>query len=370
MSMIIDPYRFAPVGAPSALQTYQIIGVEHEASPAERWSTAGGGTAPSSIQSGITDAHGRVYFTSGTRGRHDLGANYSNLTLRMRFRPTINTGTDEILEMRDTSASPQCTIQLVAADGSFRVIRGASNVLETSDPGLWSINNWFYIEFQAVIDNSGSWLVRLWNDSGTLLDTLSGSGDTQETANAFANFVSFGSSTTDTYIDDISVDLGGAIIGARSIVIVRYPTGAGNYSAWTRGGTDTGANFSQINETVKDTVSYNQSTAADQKDSYAISLASLGGTMRALQVNGIARAATAGSRQFKVFLRIGGVDYEGAKTFTATSTSADTNFWEVWDNNPATGNEWTGSETVEIGVKSVTTDLRLHHCCAEILVSL
>lgn len=354
-------------GVPPALSTFWMASADHEGSVTEGWVFQGDDLQPSSIQSGITDAHGRTYFTSGQQGRKDPLANFQSGTFRCRFRPTINSSGD-LIETRDTTSLPQCLFRIIS-DGSFQITR-AGTALETSATGLWSIDNWFYVEFKVVIADSGSWVAKIWNDSLTLLATLSGSGDTQNTANAFWNIVEWGVTAADTHIEDISIDTTGGLIDAPSRVIVRYPTGAGNYAAWTRGGTDTGANFSQVNETVKDTVSYVQSNAADQKDSYPISLASLGGTMRALQVNALARAGTAGSRQFKLFLRIGGVDYEGAKTFTVTSTGADTKCSEVWDNDPSTGNAWTGSETVEIGVKSVTTDVRLHHCCAEILVSL
>lgn len=372
MSCLIDPFRFGSEGAPSALSTYWVSGAEHEAaaSAIEKWSQTDW-VAPSSIQSGITDAHGRVYFPSGSVGRSKLGALFTTVTVRMRFRPsTLDANIRDILIFRE-AGNQQCNVSLgTDANGTF-IMRNGNTVLETSTGGvLWSIDNWYYIEAQITIGNSGSWLVKFWDDSLALLSTLSGSGDTQGGGNPDCDTVDWGSTAKDTYIDNLSIDINGGVIGAPTRVITRYPTGAGDLSQWTRGGTDSGANFSQVNEAVKDVVSYVQSSAADQYDFYPIDLTSLGGTMRSLQVNALGRAATAGTREFKLALRIGGVNYDATATENVTSTTTDRNRWGVWDNNPATSNAWVGDETVQVGVKSVTTDARMHQVCAEILVEL
>ena len=353
-------------GAPSALETYWAVSVEQEAAASERWNSSN----PSSIQTGIADAHGRVYFTSGVRGRQVLGANYGSLTARMRFRPTLGptgTGRQNLIVLGDTTATPQVELNTLD-DGSIEV--EGDGFLHASATGLWIANAWFYIELMAVIADAGSYSVKLWDDALNLLATITGNDDTQRTANAFSNVVHFGNTNIDTYIDDISIDLGGALLDAPSMVVKRDPAGNGDLTQWTRGGTDTGNNYDQVDEAIKDTTSYVDSTDADQYDFYTVDLSSLGGTMKALQVNALARAVSAGTQQFKLALRIGGVTYDGIKTHSVTSTSADLNCWEVWDNNPATGNEWAGTETVQIGLKSVTSNVRVHKVCAEVLVSL
>jgi hypothetical protein len=355
-------------GAPSGLSTHWITGAEHESTPTEKWQPAT--AVPTSIQSSITGAHGRVYFTTGSTGNFNLEADYAFIAVRMRIRPTINV-TDRMIELFDnnTSGGVQVRYRLIN-DGSFQVARGGSSVnLQTSATGLWSIDNWYTIEFAATMqDSGGTWTAKLWNDAGTLLGTLSGSGDTKETIRTTANFVILGSTGIAPYIDDISIDTAGALAGICQVETL-YPNAAGDLSGWPRGGTDTGNNYDQVDEAVKDTTSYVQSSAADQFDAYNIGPRSITGTPLAVQVNALGRSAT-GTVTFKLLLRIGGVTYEGTKTHTWTSTSADTNKFEVWNNNPATGIAWSDSEinSLQIGYRSTSSNVRVHQLCAEVLV--
>ena len=342
-------------------------GAEHESTATEKWQPAT--SVPTSINSGVTGAHGRVYFASSATGNFNLQANYTTIAVRIRVRPTSNT-TDRVIQVYDSvAANFQWTVRF-HSDGSFSMNRGSTTGLEVSATGLWSINNWYTVEASVVIGNSGTWLVKFWNDAGTLLATLSGSGDTQNTGNATGDFVIFGSDLLDTYLDDLSIDLAGNVVGICQVETL-YPNAAGDLADFTRGGSDTGANYSQVNETVKDTTSYNQSTGATQYDTYNIDARSVTGTPKAVQVNALGRSAS-GSVTFKLVLRIGGVTYEGSKTHTWTSTTADTNKFEVWSDNPATGNAWTDAEinSLQIGIKSTSSNVRLHQMVAEVLVKI
>lgn len=363
MSMLINPFVFGPTGEPSGLAVFWMAGAEHEAAVSEKWN----GTDPTSIDSGVTDAHGRVYSTASDLAQHLFGATLNPVTARVRFRPTTNS-TDTILSLRDGSSNVQMQIQYLNT-GAFRVQR-LTTTLATSSAGLMSIDNWYEAELITFIDNTtGSFTARLWDNSGTLLSTLTGSSvDTQGSGTPDVVSVFFQGSIMNAFIDEVAVDAAGSPIG-RILIATRYPTGNGDLNQWTRGGTDTGSNFDQVDEAVKDTTSYMQSTGADEFDFYGIDITSLGGTMLALQVNALGRSAS-GTAEFKIALRIGGVTYEDSATQQWTSTTADSNRWAVWSDNPATGNAWTGLETVQVGVKSVTSNARLHQCCAEILVGL
>lgn len=355
-------------GAPSGLSVWWLADAETEASATEFWKPAT--SVPNTISSGVTGAHGRVYTVTTTTGNFDLEADYGSITVRMRVRPTIS-ATDRIIQLFDNNASStQCTLGFVS-DGSFRVLNGTSTQLDISSTGLWSINNWFFLEFKVVIGNAGSWVAKLWNDSATLLATLSGSGDIQATANSTADFVIFGSSNIDPHFDDISIDVGGNLLGICRVETL-YPNAAGDLAQWTRGGTDSGANWSQVNDAVKDGADWVQSSAADQYDLYNIEPRSITGTPKAVQVNALGRRVSGGANpaQFKMVLRIGGVTYEGTKTLGYTSTAADENRFDVWNNNPATGVAWTDSDinSLQIGYKSVTGNVAIADACAKVLV--
>lgn len=373
MSMIIDPYRFAPVGASSGLIVEWLEGVEHQGAIAEKLSFSTG----AAIVSGVTDAHGRVYqVTSGgvpSRVFHTAQPTPCSVSIRVRVRPTV-LATGTIVAFLTSASTPQCSVKFVD-DGAFEVMRGGSGdtSIQKSSTGLWSVNNWYWLEFLALVSDTGSYTAKLWDDSLTLLETLSGSADTKNSGTNDVDSLSIGNTANDPYIDNFSVDFSGSLLGP-SRVETLYPNAAGDsgFDQWPRTGTDTGANFSQVNEAVKNTTSQVTASAADQFDSYSIDNRSISGTPKALQVNAIADNNGAGSPTFRLLLRIGGVTYEGAITHTVSS-SGDFNYWEVWSDNPATGNAWTDSEinSVQIGYRSVTGGgVRVFQCCAEILVSL
>lgn len=357
----------APGGAPSGVSIDWMTGAEHESTSIEKWIM----DAPSSIQSGITDAHGRVYFTSSSLGQKRLDAHFNPISARLRFRPTTD-ATDVIMSFRDDTVIHVGIRRLIG--GAFQVVGPSVLELAVSATGLIPIDAWYDAELTAVInDTTGSFTAKIWDDTATLLSTLSASNvDTRAGAAVIGvDVVSCGGATINSYIDNVSIDVGGNLVG-RCRVETLYPTAAGDLSDWPRGGTDTGNNWDQVNEVVKDTTSYVESSAADQFDAYNIGNRSIAGTPLALQVNALARAATAGTQTFRLLLRIGGVTYEGSKTQSVTSTTLDTNCHETWSDNPATGNAWTDTEidSVQIGYRSLTSNVRVHQACAEVLVQL
>lgn len=354
-------------GAPSGLEIGFMAGAEHEfAAETEKWTTA-----PSVLlASGIADAHGRVYDTNAGIPKKTFTASENTVSARLRMRPRSTTTLDAIIFFASDGVE-QCRIRFLS-DGSFVVSR-VGTALATSATGLWTIDNWFEAEFKAFVDDSGSYEAHFWDDSGTLLATLSGSGDTKNASIAGVATYQFGSTASNgTYVDNVSIDLAGNLLG-RCRVETLYPNAAGDLAQFTRGGTDTGANYSQVNEAVRDGVSYVTSTAIDQYDFYNIEPRSITGTPKAVQVNFIGQRVAGGTDPalLKLALRIGGVTYDGAITHSTSGTTIR-GFQEVWSNNPATGNAWTDADinSLQIGVKSATDIVRVHQLCAEVLVGL
>jgi hypothetical protein len=360
-----------PSGEPAAGDVVFIAAADHEiaSGTAYYWPIQ----APNSIASGVTGAHGKVYaFTSTAGAFADLPGNYQTISARMRFRPTQTTE-DRILIFRDDTNVNQVAFRLIG-DGSFTVVRGTTTTIAgPSATGLWAVDNWYTVEFKAHIDNSpnGNVSASLYDDAGALIATISASGiDTQNTAVAYVHRIGVGGQGVDPYVDDVSVDGTGELHGVCQVETL-MPTGAGDLAAHTRGGADSGANWSQCEENPDDQdTSYVQSAGTDQDDCYVFADRSLSGENRAIQVTAIAKLAGGASRQIKLFVRMGGVTYLGSTTHTLTSSYLA--YHECWANNPATGNAWTDSEinSAQFGFRSLTTDCRITQVALQVLVGL
>ena len=357
-----------PTGAPSEFSIVYMSAADHESSGGHKFPVVG----TSSIDSGITGAHGKVYRTTTSQAFFDLSASYQDIACRMRIRPTATPGSDLVIIFRDSTNTNQVAFRLLGGDGSFSVVRATSTTIAgPSATGLWTLDNWYTIELKAHIADSpnGSVEASMYNDAGTLLATISASGiDSQNTANPSVSRIGVGGINCDPYFDNVSVDSTGDTLGPCQVETL-MPNGAGDLAAHTRGGADSGSNWSQCEETPDDAdTSYVQSTGADQDDCYAFANRSLSGTPRAVQVTAIAKLTGGASRQIKLFCRIGGVTYLGSITHTLTSSFRG--WWEVWNNNPATGNAWTDSEinSAQFGVRSLTTDCRITQLAVEVLV--
>jgi hypothetical protein len=107
------------------------------------------------------------------------------------------------------------------------VARGTTQ-LAASATGLISLNTWYWIELAARTDDStGSYEAKLYDDSGTLLATLSASNvDTRETPGAMLDLIVMGNGTVVTYADSTGVEAGLTARG-RGRVETLMPNAAG-----------------------------------------------------------------------------------------------------------------------------------------------
>lgn len=365
MNIIRVPYpAIGGGGGPSTAEVVFLATADHEGAGGEVWSFFTG----AAIVSGVTDAHDRVYDTNSGIPVFDI-ANTANLSCGGRFRPRTGATNKILLAWRDSADAAQSFVRLTS-DGEIEIMRGTTS-LEKSTGLSWTVDTWYYVTAKVVIGDSGSWLVKVWSDAGTLLKTLSGSGDTKNTANTGAESVGFGDSTdSGTYFEEAWIDRAGVLTG-RYRVEDFWPTGVGFSATWSRFGTDTGANFSQVNETVRSVAEEVRSTAADQYDLYACGNRSVPGTPIAVQVRMIGRrlAGAPTTVQWKNCIRIGSTTFDGVTTHGLTGTGDDGKT-EIWQNDPSTGNPWddTNINAMEIGLKSVTDGVRAWQVTAQVLV--
>lgn len=354
----------API-TPSASEIIITANAEIEAAGNDIFTFSGG------FASGVTGAHGRVY----DNGTFIMGYTYPGgaeefVSAGMRFYVRTDAA-DDLLRFR-TSGSLNHIKVVRHTDDTWRVVDAAGTLLGTAGTTTLSTLTWFYVTIYARIDSTlGEFTAKLFDASGSLLETIAGGpGIDTQNSTVFSAITAWGGASADTYVDHLWTDGTGAFRGC-GYVETSSPTANGDTNSWTRGGTDTGNNWDQVDEVPKNTTSYVFSTAADQVDLYNFQDRAQAGTPITVQQITYARAHTAGTRQYKPICKIGGTIYEG-DTFSVTSTSQDVAAIYNWQNNPATGGAWTDTDinAAQFGVKSVTTDVRVQAVCLQVLVSI
>lgn len=137
-------------------------------------------------------------------------------SLSMRIDGTTLGSLVRFLSLID-STSEQISLQLVNGSGGnwdLRINRGSGTALETTMGTPITTGTWYRIEVHVVIGNTGSWEVTL--DGATV---LSGTGDTQATANTSVDGISFN-------FTNASQSLGGPGVVAMDNIVIQDSGGA------------------------------------------------------------------------------------------------------------------------------------------------
>lgn len=260
-----------------------------------------------------------------------------------------------LVQYWDTGTT-QCDLRIVGT-GQLQVTRNGT-VLGTSATGLINGNNWYYIEFKVTIGASGSYDVHVASAS-----VLSGSGNTQNTANATSNQFVIGPipNVSPTNFDDIYVlnssgSANNTFLGESKIVTNLPSADSGSASTntqWTPSAA--GTHFSKVNESSPDDDStYVYSATVAQLDTYKYPAATLSGTIAGVQVVLCERRDNTGARSTSVEYRSsGGTNYTGGNIFSLSSNyNMDR---QIYETDPATSAAWTAAAVngAEFGINLV-----------------
>lgn len=363
MSMVVNPFIFAVAGSPSSYEMVVTGNAEIERNGQDIVTHNG------AFASGVTGADGRVYNNVSFTTSYSYSSEEFVSTGMRVFVRVDNNGS--ILSFRRESSVVHIRIDRNASD-VWEVLRGDGTVLATGTTSI-PIDTWFFFTLYARIhDTLGEFVAKVFNASGTLLETLSASGiDTRNAGTDLSIQTVWGNATIDTHVDHVWQDLSGNFRGC-GYVETRVPTSNGDTNSWTRGGTDSGSNWDQLNELPKDETSYVFSTGADQVELFNFQDRAQAGTPITVHQIVYAHAHSAGTREWKPICKIGGVIYEGSTQSTTSTSTTTAPVLVRWDNDPSTGFAWTdsGINAAQFGVKSVTTDVRLQAMALQILVSI
>lgn len=236
---------------------------------------------------------------------------------------------------------------------------GAGGTTLATGTTVLSAGVYYYIELKAKIDNTtGTTEVHI-NGAAEAALTLTGQ-DTQQSANAYADNVSFGNTgfggglnndQDDFYIND---DAGSANNDFLGDIRVQYiaPDGAGGVTQWTP---SAGSNYQNVDETAPDDdTTYNSDATIGDRDTYTLgALSPSTATIKGIQMITYARKDDAGTRTICPVIRISSTNYDQSNLPNLTTSYQYLPL--VVEVSPATSVAFTLSEVngMEAGVKTV-----------------
>ena len=208
-----------------------------------------------------------------------LPAAKSEVWVRFAFLSHLLTGGGAvtIAQMNDSTSAVQVILTYSTTDGLLRAYAGTFTTLLGVSSAGFTADSWHVIEWREQILSATTGALEVWLDGTRVINF---SGDTSNTAVLSVSSVLLGTMgnnvQTGAYaaFDDIAInDVAGTINNGRpgdGRVVLLVPNGAGSSSVWTRGGTDTGANYSQTNELPPSMAQYVASATVADRDLYAL----------------------------------------------------------------------------------------------------
>lgn len=230
---------------------------------------------------------------------------------------------------------------------------GFGGTLLATSTGTLTPDVWRLIDWRTQITNASSGVTEVWVD-GTRIINFSGDNsyfaalNNVQTVRLGLTTIN-GNSPSGAYFafDDIAInDTNGTInnsqIGDGRVVLLK-PNGAGSNTNQTRGGTDSGANWSQVDEMPPALTDYVYATTAGTRDTYALENIPAGVTgwpINNIEVVAYAQKSDALAGSLAPTVVSGATTDEGAATALTTSPSY---VRQQYETDPNTSAAWTAA---------------------------
>jgi hypothetical protein len=321
--------------------------------------TTGGNGAQTVVTSSPTPRSPGTYCTkltaSGSTGfvvrKWTLAAPATDLWVR--FGLFIHGANSEFffLKFQDSQVGgDQGTVTYSPVDNLIRVYRGvpATNLLGTSVLTFMQ-DAWHTVEVRWQITSTTVGTVEVWID-GTRWLNLTGVDNTVQ-PNAYVQAVVVSADYYSTafpagfYVayDDLAINnTAGSInngqVGDGRVVLLK-PNGAGSNTALTRGGTDSGANWSQVDELPPSMTDYVYSATVGARDTYVLEDVPAGTwAVNAVEVLAYAQNSDAGAGSLGLTVKSGATTNEGTAQPLTTSAAY---VRQLYETDPNTSAAWT-----------------------------
>ncbi len=254
--------------------------------------------------------------------------------------------------LNDSTATAQGCLTYTGSDSLIRArfsnqnsgtLLGTSTLTMTQDA-------WHLIEWRHQMTSTTVGITEVWLDGTRVINF---SGDNTNTANVNVASLALGmgtaySVTVAAYyqaFDDIAVnDTAGTINNGQIYdgrVVLLKPNGAGSNTNQTRGGTDSGANWSQVDELPPSLTDYVYSATVGTRDTYALEdLPSGTWAVNCCEVLAYAQNSDTNPGSLGLTVKSGATTNEGSAQALAASAQY---FRQLYETDPATSAAWATS---------------------------
>jgi hypothetical protein len=333
-------------------------GFDHQASVSQliegKWTAYDAAANKAFVAGRLAGQALRFANSSGNNVSKTLAANYTTLICGFAFRPAI-AGTNRIFAFRD-AGTDQVGISINGA-GRLQIYRGTTSTVLATGTTVLALNTWYYIEIKVTFSNAAG-VVELKLDGASEIAST-GSLDTTNTANAYANQIVIAAGSNgqydfdDLYLCDDSGSLNNTFLGVRRVQTVAA-SGPGSNTQMTP---NTGTNHGAVDDTTPDDdTTYVSEDTAGHYDLYAMGDLS-GSPSDVAFVQSIIRARVddAGAASIREKCKSGASTYNGATTHNLGSSYRD--YPTIRESDPNTaGSKFTAStfNAAEFGVERVS----------------
>lgn len=301
---------------------------------------------------GTGTGNGRVKLINPANGFLG-GAGIDGLRLRFWFRYATKpaSGTEEIL-FCDTNSDD--LVVRIDSSGRLRVYIPSATLVGTGTTQLQQ-DTWYRIEVKCL---SGDWELKI-DGTSELTGTESFGFFKEVDSFYFGKVIDRSGQDVDFFYDDVAID--DAVYPGDGESALLVANAAGNYQTWTRGGTDSGNNWDQVDEAPHNSdTDYLLSTLSDG-DAETEGVEGTAGlsidSINAVKGFAVAKRDGASSGNIKVRFRSATTDSDTTDSVVTQSVYDFRGKLEATD--PATGSAWTaaGVDGVECGlIEKSTTD--------------
>ena len=315
-----------------------------------KWTSSGGSISIGAYGRNGTNGFRLTTYADFLRKTYDA---QSKWVVASAYQISDFPGANTIFALQD-AGTYQCSL-VSNPDGTLSVYRSrpgsalvSSTLLSTTTFSLRA-NVYSFIEWVVTIGSSAAYEV--WVNG---VQWLSTTGNTQNTGNSTANGVQLGCGIPTAgflganadYDDHYCCSGSSATRIGDSRPFLFSMSGAGFYNDFTPN-PNVSHNLNIDDTTPDGDSTYNDATAAGQRDSYTYS-PTITGPIYGVQIDSWARNTDAATTNFKLFHRISGTNYDGSIVQSPNTTY--TWYGELWENSPASLVQWTSGELTEVGM--------------------
>jgi hypothetical protein len=264
-----------------------------------------------------------------------------------------------LVSFSDNAGSLQGRVTWTTSDSLLRAYRSTVFLLGTSALQM-SADQWHTLEVRWQMTSLTVGTVEVWLDGAQTLN-LVGVDNTQTSALNIGNvLVGTGAAMLSGgpyyAFDDLAInDTNGTVNNGRpgdGRVVLLSPSGAGSSTQLLRGGTDSGANWSQVDDVPMSMTDFVYDATAGHRDLYTLQdvpSAASGWSVNTVEALAYAQTSDVGSMSVAPTLKTGATTAEGAAQALAISPQY---FRQQYQTNPDTTAGWTVADlnALEAGV--------------------